>query len=380
MARVSPPGKPVLINCRSPEKETFTCWWEPGSSGGLPTAHRLYYQRENLDGTHECPDYHSAGRNSCFFNKRHTSIWVNYILTVVASNALGNATSDPLEVDVMYIVQPRAPENVTVLVEERQESLCLFVKWKPPCEIDTRSGWVTLTYQLRVKPENDEEWEEFILGKQAHFTIYSLHPGKVYMVQVRCKLDHSYWSSWSNATYGEVPDYTLKDRPFRILVSIFSAFALIAAMCMLIVKRKCVMQCLLPPVPGPKIRGFDTQLLKSGHSEDILSVLINQSFPPTGACRDQMVEYLVVSDSDNSLLPDSLKTQKRRRSFIVPSVFHLAPEICSNRTAIALSDIKQAMERHEAENIASLTDCGYVDIKGQEENVQVADEKQEDYS
>lgn len=52
---------------------------------------------------YECPDYHTAGENSCFFNKNDTSIWVNYNITVVATNALGSTFSDPVDIDVVYI-------------------------------------------------------------------------------------------------------------------------------------------------------------------------------------------------------------------------------------------------------------------------------------
>lgn len=52
---------------------------------------------------YECPDYRTAGENSCFFNKNNTSLWVNYNITVVATNALGKNISDPVEVDVVYI-------------------------------------------------------------------------------------------------------------------------------------------------------------------------------------------------------------------------------------------------------------------------------------
>ncbi|XP_029915207.1 prolactin receptor b [Myripristis murdjan] len=357
----SPPGKPVLLSCRSPEKETFTCWWEPGSDGGLPTTHRLYYQREDLNGTNECPDYRTAGSNSCFFGKHHTSIWVNYILTVVASNALGNTTSDPLEFDVMYIVQPYAPENVMVLVENRGESPHLLVKWEPPHDTDTQSGWITLTYQLHVKRENDNQWEEYTSGKQTHFSIFSLHPGEVYMVQVRCKLDHGHWSEWSSISYAKVPNYYQRERPFWILVSIFSALTLIAVMFIFITKRKHVKQCLLPPVPGPKIRGFDIQILKNGHPEDTVSALIiNQGFPPMVAWKDQMEDYLVVFDSDDGPLPDSPRTQKRRESSIIPNGFQLHPEGYCKEPMINHSDGEKAGKRKEGHAVKK----GYTSSSG----------------
>ncbi|CAB1319536.1 unnamed protein product [Coregonus sp. 'balchen'] len=313
---ISPPGKPVLINCRSPEKETFTCRWEPGFDGGLPTTQHLYYQKEDSDGMYECPDYQTAGSNSCFFNKSHTSIWVNYNITVVAINSLGSTVSDPLEVDVMYIVQPNAPENVTVSVVETEESPHLLVKWDPPHEADTRSGWITLTYQLRVKRQNKKDkWEEYASGKQTQLIIYSLHPGEVYMVQVRCELDHSLWSEWSTTIHTEVPDYTLKERSIWIVVAVFSAFILLLVTFTLAMKRKYVKLCLLPPVPGPKISGLDTQLLKSGRSDDILSSLINQGFPPTMATKDQQVDYLLVFDSEQ-VTPDLQNGQTRTKNSI----------------------------------------------------------------
>ncbi|KAG9354130.1 hypothetical protein JZ751_012254 [Albula glossodonta] len=301
----SPPGKPKLTGCRSPEKETFTCWWEPGSNGGLPTNYSLFYRKENSDTVYECPDYHTAGKNSCFFNKNDTSIWVNYNITVVATNALGSNISDPVDVDVVYIVQPHTPENVTVVVHAvDNDDPFLLVRWEPPRKADTRSGWITLVYELRVKLEKEDKWEEHFAGQQKQFNIFSPHSGEVYMVQVRCKPDHGFWSEWSSTAYVKVPDYIQRERSMWILIVVISAFIFLIFTWTLNVKRHSVKHFLLPPVPGPKIKGFDTQLLKSGKSDEVLGGLVIQGFPPTSDYDDLLVEYLEVYDDEQELVLD----------------------------------------------------------------------------
>ncbi len=56
---------------------------------------------------HECPDYVTAGPNSCHFDSSHTSIWKIYCMNVTAVTASRNYTSQEHCLDVVEIGKDR---------------------------------------------------------------------------------------------------------------------------------------------------------------------------------------------------------------------------------------------------------------------------------
>ncbi|XP_039606451.1 prolactin receptor a [Polypterus senegalus] len=294
----TPPGRPEITDCRSPEKETFTCWWVPGSTGGLTTKYSLHYKIDGSQENYECPDYKTGGQNSCYFNKSYTSVWNTYTITVTATNNLGSNISEPLYVDVAYIVQPHQPENITAEFTTLDQKPYLMVKWNPPKKADTKSGWITLQYELRIKPEKALIWENHFAGNQRQFNIYSLIPGEVYLVEVRCKPDHGYWSEWSPTTYVQIPHYMrVRDTSIWMMIGILSAFICLLLTWAVAVKCNRMKKYLLPPVPVPKIKGFDIQQLKNKNSEDLILALGGHGFFPTNST-ELLIEFLEVDDSN----------------------------------------------------------------------------------
>uniref|UniRef100_A0A8C6YS25 Prolactin receptor n=1 Tax=Nothoprocta perdicaria TaxID=30464 RepID=A0A8C6YS25_NOTPE len=311
----SPPEKPTIIKCRSPEKETFTCWWKPGSDGGHPTNYTLLYSKEGEEQIYECPDYRTAGPNSCYFDKKHTSFWTIYNITVKATNKMGSNTSDPHYVDVTYIVQPDAPVNVTLeLKKPINRKPYLVLTWFPPPLADVRSGWLTLEYELRLKPEEGEEWETIFVGQQTQYKMFSLNPGKKYIVQIHCKPDHhGSWSEWSSEKYIQIPsDYRVKDMIVWIIVGVLSSLICLIMSWTMVLKGYRMIAFILPPVPGPKIKGIDTHLLETGKSEELLSALGCHGFPPTSDCEELLIEYLEVEDSEDQQLQQSHPSKNTR--------------------------------------------------------------------
>lgn len=56
-------------------------------------------------------------------------------------------------------VKPNAPEKLTVNITWNKNLPYLRASWEPPQKADTRSGWITLIYELRTKLEGEDEWE-----------------------------------------------------------------------------------------------------------------------------------------------------------------------------------------------------------------------------
>ncbi|KAM4639399.1 prolactin receptor [Amazona ochrocephala] len=304
----SPPEKPTIIKCRSPEKETFTCWWKPASDGGYPITHTLLYSKEGEEQVYECPDYRTAGPNSCYFDRKHTSFWTIYNITVKATNEMGSNISDPHYVDVTYIVQPDPPVNITLeLKKSVNRKPYLILTWSPPPLADVRSGWLTLEYELRLKLQEGEEWETVFVGQQTQYKMFSLNTGKTYIIQIHCKPDHhGSWSEWSPEKYIQIPtEYRVKDMVVWIVVGVLSSLICLIMSWIMILKGYRMVAFILPPVPGPKITGIDKHLLQRGKSEELLSALGCHGFPPTSDCEELLVEYLEVEDSEEQQLMPS---------------------------------------------------------------------------
>ncbi|KAG8456728.1 hypothetical protein GDO86_002493 [Hymenochirus boettgeri] len=313
---LSPPGKPEILKCRSYEKVTFTCWWKPGPDGGLPPTYRLLYTKENDQRVYECPDYQTSGPDSCFFDKDHTSFWILYHIYVNATNALGSNVSDIKSVDVIYIVQPHPPTNVSLKIEGHNDML---VKWLPPAMVDVHTGWLTLKYEVGVKEEKDQEWEAYSIDHQLKLKLFGLTPGGNYIVRVRCIPDSGLWSEWSDASYIQIPGGTKgTDLTLWISIGVLSSVICLTLIWTMALKGCSLMSCILPPVPGPKIMGFDAQLLKSGKSDEFFSALGYQGFPPTSDYEDLLVEFLEVDDSKQHLMPSQDRGQQNQNASVCP--------------------------------------------------------------
>ncbi|KAM9253547.1 growth hormone receptor [Dugong dugon] len=364
-------GKPKFTKCRSPELETFSCHWTNGVHHNLrsPGAVQLFYiRRSTQEWTQEwkeCPDYVSAGENSCYFNSSYTSIWIPYCIKLTDNGG----TVDQKCFSVEEIVQPDPPIslNWTLLnISLTGIHADIQVKWEPPPSADVHKGWIVLEYELQYKDVNETQWKMMDPVLSTSVPVYSLRLDKEYEVRVRSRQrNFEKYGEFSEVLYVTLPQMSpfACEEDFRfpwLLIIIFGISGLTVMLFVFIFsKQERIKMLILPPVPVPKIKGIDPDLLKEGKLEEVNTILaIHDNCKPEFYNDDSWVEFIELdiddpdektegSDTDRLLSNDPQKSlnilgakddDSGRTSCYEPDIletdFH-ATDICDGTSEVA---------------------------------------------
>ncbi|XP_045141182.1 growth hormone receptor [Echinops telfairi] len=278
-------GKPKFTKCRSPELETFSCHWTDGVHHDLrspETVQMFYRKRTKLEWTEEwteCPDYVSAGENSCYFNSSYTSIWILYCVKLLNNGS----TVDEKCFSVEEIVQPDPPIglNWTLLnISLTGIHADIQVKWESPPSADVQKGWIVLEYELQYKEVNETQWKMLIIRKCGCLTNVRdpLIDLPIIWMKIESRDFHFPW----------------------LLIIIFVIFGLTVMVFVFIFsEQQRIKMLILPPVPVPKIKGIDPALLKAGKLEEVNTILaIHDSYKPEFNNDDSWVEFIELDIDD----------------------------------------------------------------------------------
>ncbi|XP_033866043.3 prolactin receptor-like [Acipenser ruthenus] len=268
------PPKPKIDRCRSADMETFTCWWSTADDGTGDSRNSNYTLTYTVGFApkRECPDYITGGSNSCYFDSDNTQVWVVYCLNVTAWNKHGSQTSDEHCLDVVDIVEPDPPTNMTYSFTNSSHDgrgQTVLVSWLAPETVDVES-WLTLVYELQFRRKSEHHWKVKGILREPKIELLDFPEGS-YIVRVRCKSKNSgHWSKWSkpmtlNILLGKSIDMMLA----LILVTGVSIMAVLIIGFSILPQRKRIKAILLPPIPKPRISGIDPLLLKRGKMDEI---------------------------------------------------------------------------------------------------------------
>lgn len=319
----TPPESPHITDCFSSNMETFRCRWSRGSRSDLsePGQLRLFYlnkrdhsQKPSVLEWLECPQYSQERADECFFNKEHTTVWNSYRVQLRDHNQL--TVFDESVFHVYDRVRPDPPYNLSWSVLESQVASGPFydimVSWRPPESADVRSGWMKLQYQLQHREANTKEWKESDVLDSTHCSVFGLHSGVQYEVRVRSKM--------VNMKFGEFSETILVYQPLKVFpvisLLVFGTVCLVAVLVLVLVSQQDKLMVLMfPPIPGPKIRGIDPDLLKKGKLCELSTILGPSMLQPECYDADPWVEFIELDlEEPQPDLPDPENLQKGRKS------------------------------------------------------------------
>ncbi|XP_029375501.1 prolactin receptor isoform X2 [Echeneis naucrates] len=303
--------------------EDFTCWWHPldNLTEGEEAAYVLTYSKDKGP-THECPDYVTAGPNSCHFDSSHTSVWKMYCMAVTAITARGNFTSQEHCLDVADIVQTEAPVNLAYTLTDAggdEMGHNVQLSWTYPVPSHLKYGWITLVYELQYRRANEhDKWKAKQSLREPHVKLLGLPVGD-YVIRVRCR-SHNYglWSKWSATLQMSIPSRVPAGKLLvLILVTGVGVVALLVIAFGVLPQSRRFKEYFLPQIPKPRIIGIDPLFLKKGNLEEVNRHFSNfHSYKPPSYSEEVWDEVSADSyhtsaeptqgDRDASMVPNEL--------------------------------------------------------------------------
>ncbi|XP_028314480.1 growth hormone receptor a [Gouania willdenowi] len=351
----SAPLEPHFTDCVSREQETFRCWWSPGIFQNLssPGDLRVFYlKKESLSSEwKECPEYIHSNRE-CFFDRNHTAIWITYCMQLRSQNTRYINEDDCFTVENIVRPDPPVSLNWTLLnVSPSGLSYDVVVIWTPPPSADVRVGWMRIEYEVQYREINTTNWEALEVQPYTKQTIYGLHVGKEYEVHIRCKMQgFSKYGDFSDSIFIQVTDIVTEEPLMFILVLVLGIVGvLILIMLIAITQQHRLMMILLPPVPAPKIKGIDSELLKKGKLDDLNFFLNGGGFgglPPYAPefyHDEPWVEFIEVEaeDRDGGGKDDSLTSDTQMLLGLTQTGCHHINLGCSNALGFPNNNLGQ---------------------------------------
>ncbi|KAJ8374674.1 hypothetical protein SKAU_G00052540 [Synaphobranchus kaupii] len=267
-------SKPFFTGCRSPEQETFSCWWNPGMYGNLSgtPAFKVLYSKSGCQELMECPDYITSGESSCFFNKTYTSIWTGYCLLIEVTTERGSVRSEPYSFNILDILQPDPPVLLNWALLNASGSVHyadIIINWAPPTSADVSSGWISLQYQVRLRSSSLPKWRMGSLVQQCFYPLYALETGQEYEVQVRCKpRSEGKFSPFSESLHLLLPHRKTASTMPAPVVLLPLAILLTLVLLYMLCSMTRIKYILLPPIPVPKIAGMSIEMMQSSQFSD----------------------------------------------------------------------------------------------------------------
>ncbi|XP_043831212.1 interleukin-6 receptor subunit beta isoform X2 [Dromiciops gliroides] len=187
------PEKPKKLSCIVNGQSNMKCQWDPGKETHLDTTYVLK-SKWALQPLPDCIPPPGVN-NSCIVDL--VVVFVNMDVWVVATNALGNVSSDHINFDPIDIVQVLPPHNLSV-TKSKQLSSILKVSWTNPDK-----PFEALKYNIRYRTKDASNWTQIppedTTGTRDSFTVQDLKPYTEYVFSIRCMNieGRGFWSDWS---------------------------------------------------------------------------------------------------------------------------------------------------------------------------------------